>query len=202
MKFRLISCVAAISVLMITGCCNTSVSSPDGKIIYTVETQDGKAVYTVKDGNQTIISNSALGFIFKGEEAELGAVKICRISTDSKDETWEQIWGEERFVRNNYNEMTANDLPTDINGLTADFSPSKNFFASTLQRKGVKTTYDAITGIDGYLEGVGNLIYHTEDIQRLRAYEQYIRDTYGENHGFDNIENLTDEEKAERIEKY
>ena len=101
----------------------------------------------------------------------------------------------------NYNEMTANDLPTDINGLTADFSPSKNFFASTLQRKGTKTTYDAITGIDGYLEGVGNLIYHTEDIQRLRAYEQYIRDTYGENHGFDNLETLTDEEKAIRIEK-
>lgn len=101
----------------------------------------------------------------------------------------------------NYNEMTANDLPTDINGLTADFSPSKNFFASTLQRKGTKTTYDAITGIDGYLEGVGNLIYHTEDIQRLRAYEQYIRDTYGENHGFDNLETLTDEEKATRIEK-
>ncbi len=101
----------------------------------------------------------------------------------------------------NYNEMTANDLPTDINGLTADFSPSKNFFASALQRKGTKTTYDAITGIDGYLEGIGNLIYHTEDIQRLRAYEQYIRDTYGENHGFDNLEMLTDEEKVKRIEK-
>ncbi len=101
----------------------------------------------------------------------------------------------------NYNEMTANDLPTDINGLTADFSPSKNFFASTLKRTGNKTTYDAITGIDGYLEGVGNLIYHTEDIQRLRAYEQYIRDTYGENHGFDNLEQLTDEEKVERVEK-
>ena len=101
----------------------------------------------------------------------------------------------------NYNEMIANDLPTDINGLTADFSPSKNFFASALRRKGTKTTYDAITGIDGYLEGIGNLIYHTEDIQRLRAYEQYIRDTYGENHGFDNLETLTDEEKVKRIEK-
>lgn len=101
----------------------------------------------------------------------------------------------------NYNEMTANDLPTDINGLTHDFSPSKNFFANALERKGNKTTYDAITGIDGYLEGIGNLIYHTEDIQRLRAFEQYIRDTYGENHGFDNIELLSDEQKAERVEK-
>lgn len=101
----------------------------------------------------------------------------------------------------NYNEMTANDLPTDINGLTHDFSPSKNFFANALRRTGNKTTYDAITGIDGYLEGIGNLIYHTEDIQRLRAYEQYIRDTYGQNHGFDNIETLSDEEKVSRIEK-
>ena len=101
----------------------------------------------------------------------------------------------------NYNEMTANDLPTDINGLTADFSPSKNFFASALERTGNKTTYDAITGVDGYLEGIGNLIYHTEDIQRLRAYEQYIRDTYGQNHGFDNLEQLTDEEKVQRVEK-
>lgn len=101
----------------------------------------------------------------------------------------------------NYNEMTSNDLPTDINGLTHDFSPSKNFFANALRRTGNKTTYDAITGIDGYLEGIGNLIYHTEDIQRLRAYEQYIRDTYGQNHGFDNIETLSDEQKAERIEK-
>ena len=107
MKFKFIFSVAAISCILATGCCNTSVSSPDGNINFTVKTQEGKAVYTVKDGNQTFISNSALGFIFKGEEAELGAVEICRISTDSKDETWEQVWGEERFVRNNYNEMTV-----------------------------------------------------------------------------------------------
>lgn len=107
MKIRFIFCLAAISCMIATGCCNTSVSSPDGNISFAVKTQDGKAVYTVKEGNQTIISNSALGFIFKGEDAELGAVEISRISTDAKDETWEQVWGEERFVRNNYNEMTV-----------------------------------------------------------------------------------------------
>lgn len=100
----------------------------------------------------------------------------------------------------NLNDMKANDLPTDINGITADFKPGKNFFANALQRTGLRTTYDAITGIDGYLEGVSNLIYHTEDVQRLRGFEKYIRDTYGKEHGYENLEELTDEQKAKRMQ--
>lgn len=100
----------------------------------------------------------------------------------------------------NLNDMKANDLPTDINGLTADFKPGKNFFANALHRTGLKTSYDAITGIDGYLEGVGNLIYHTEDVQRLRGFENYIRDTYGEQHGYENLENLTETQRAKRLQ--
>ena len=99
----------------------------------------------------------------------------------------------------NLNDMKANDLPTDINGITADFNPGKNFFASTLERMGEKTTYDAITGIDGYLEGVANLIYHTEDVQRLRGFEQYIRETYGQQHGYEGLENLQPLQRAKRM---
>ena len=99
----------------------------------------------------------------------------------------------------NLNEMKADDLPTDINGLTAFNQPGKNWFASALQRTGEKTVYDAITGIDGYIEGVGNLIYHTGDIQNYRALSSMIRDTYGQKHGLDNIENMTEEERAQRI---
>ncbi len=99
----------------------------------------------------------------------------------------------------NLNDMKANDLPTDINGITADFNPGKNFFASTLERLGEKTTYDAITGIDGYLEGVANLIYHTEDVQRLRGFEQYIRETYGQQHGYEGLEALQPEQRIKRM---
>lgn len=90
-------------------------------------------------------------------------------------------------------------LPTDINGLTEGFRPGKNFFANAQKRLGNKTTYDAITGIDGYLEGISNLIYHTEDIQRLRAFDKFIRDTYGQN-GLENFDKLSDTEKNKRIE--
>lgn len=70
------------------------------------------------------------------------------------------------------------DLPTDINGLSADFRPGKSFFANLLQRKGNKTTYDAITGIDGYLEGASKVIFHTDNVQRLRGLEKTIRSEF------------------------
>lgn len=68
-----------------------------------------------------------------------------------------------------------NKLPTDINGLTADFKPGKNFFSNALPRLGDKTDIDAITGIDRYLEGASQQMYHTDNIQRLRLLENAIR---------------------------
>ena len=101
----------------------------------------------------------------------------------------------------NAQNMQEHVLPTDINGLTEFWSPQKNYFANMQARKGMKTTYDAITGIDGYIGGIANLIYHTEDIQRGRAFEELIRETYGEDKGWDNLENLPDELKRLRTEK-
>ena len=98
-------------------------------------------------------------------------------------------WG----VPLNPTNLNENNIPTDINGLTDQFRPGKNWFASAMKRKGLRTTYDAITGIDGYLEGASNLIYHTEDIQRYRVLSKFIRDTYGQTHGMDNIDPSTEE---------
>lgn len=91
-------------------------------------------------------------------------------------------------------------LPTDINGLTDQFKPGKNYFAAAMERKGMKTKYDAITGIDKYLEGASNLIYHTKDIQRYRALSKLIRETYGQQHGMDNMNKFTSEQFNQRLE--
>ena len=104
-------------------------------------------------------------------------------------------WG----VPLNPSDMNKDSIPTDINGITDQFKPGKNWFASAMQRKGLKTTYDAITGIDGYLEGASNLIYHTEDIQRYRTLSKLIRETYGQMHGLDNISSMTNEEIENRL---
>lgn len=82
------------------------------------------------------------------------------------------------------------DLPTDINGITADFKPGRNFFASALRRKGNKTTYDAITGIDGYIAGASRVMFHTDNIQRLRLLEKALRREYAET---DHLTNFTAE---------
>ena len=100
----------------------------------------------------------------------------------------------------NKESMQSDALPTDINGLTDQFKPGKQYFANALKRLGMKTQYDAITGIDGYLDGASNLIYHTEDIQRYRALSKLIRNTYGQTHGFDDFANMTPEQQAERVE--
>lgn len=99
----------------------------------------------------------------------------------------------------NLNDLKAEDLPTDINGLTEFNKPGKSWFASAMKRTGEKTVYDAITGIDGYIEGIGNIIFHTEDVQNYRALSSLIRDTYGQTHGFDNLDNMTEEEAMKRI---
>lgn len=100
--------------------------------------------------------------------------------------------------------MQEHDLPTDINGLTDSWSPQKNYFANMQPRKGERTTLDAVTGIDGYIGGIANLIYHTEDIQRGRAFEEIIRETYGEEKGWKNLEEmegLSPEEYQARADK-
>lgn len=70
------------------------------------------------------------------------------------------------------------DLPTDINGLTGDFTPGKSFFANALHRTGDKTVFDAVRGFDNYLEGISKVIHHTDNIQRIRSLERDIRTIY------------------------
>ncbi|NTW91714.1 MAG: hypothetical protein HGA35_07290, partial [Erysipelotrichaceae bacterium] len=66
-------------------------------------------------------------------------------------------------------------ISTDMIGLTYLYKPGRKFMSSQLQRRGVYTDYDAISGIDKYLEQIGDVIYHTRDIQKLRVLDNYIR---------------------------
>lgn len=70
-------------------------------------------------------------------------------------------------------EVTA--LPTSINGLTHTFRPGIQWFGPALERIGYNTAYDAVEGFDRYIEGVSDVVWHTDDIQRLRALERAIR---------------------------
>jgi|GEM_PF-4372064 hypothetical protein len=69
-------------------------------------------------------------------------------------------------------------LPTDIAGITDTFKPGKAWTSFSQQRTGDATDYNALKGYDNYIRGAMDVIYHTEDIQKLRALENEIRYQY------------------------
>ena len=66
-------------------------------------------------------------------------------------------------------------LPTVINGLTETFKPGRQYSRNLKERTGARTDYDALFGFEDYIESMSNVIYHTDDIQRLRQLESEIR---------------------------
>ena len=101
----------------------------------------------------------------------------------------------------NPNDIRAKDLPTDLNGVTADLKPGQPYFASAKHREGMRTSFDLLGGLERYLSSAKNQIYHIDDIQTLRALRNYIADTYGQAKGLESLDDLTDEEAQYRIEQ-
>ena len=101
----------------------------------------------------------------------------------------------------NPNDIRAKDLPTDLNGVTADLKPGQPYFASAMHRTGKRTSFDLLGGLEKYLGSAKNQIYHIDDIQKLRALRNYIADTYGQAHGLEDLDTLSDEEAEARIKE-
>ena len=66
-------------------------------------------------------------------------------------------------------------LPTSINGLTHTFKPGIQWFGNALERLGYNTEYDAVAGFDKYIEGAADVIYQTDNIQKLRQLSNQVR---------------------------
>ncbi len=96
-------------------------------------------------------------------------------------------------------------LPTTINGRTEDFKPGIRWMGAALERKGNATTFDAVEGFDRYLEVAADVIWHTDDIQRLRALATATRERTTDESIQADIERiraddkLTEEEKQDQI---
>ena len=101
----------------------------------------------------------------------------------------------------NPNDIRAKDLPTDLNGVTADLKPGQPYFASAMHRTGKRTSFDMLGGLERYLTSAKNQIYHIDDIQTLRALRNYVADTYGQANGLEGLDVLSEEEAQDRIEK-
>ena len=81
----------------------------------------------------------------------------------------------QKFARAAGIEGDVSPLPATINGLTANFKPGIRYMENIQNRLGYATAYDALQGFDRYIEVATDVIFHTADIQRLRALATQIR---------------------------
>lgn len=140
--------------------------SPDGKFVMSFSVQDGGyPVYQLSYKGKEIIKQSRLGFELKTKDAKANDpqnflnnnFEITDIRTATFDETWQPVWGEEKSIRNHYNELaiSLNQKETDRQmlirfrlfddglGFRYEFPQQKNLVYFTIKEE--KTQF-AMTG--------------------------------------------------------
>ena len=100
--------------------------SPDGRLALSVYTDNGQPTYTLSFDQTPVVLPSHLGLQLRGEKGRMafgtnefnnhtdkghslmaGFEMDEAVQRTSFDETWATVWGEEREIRNHYNEMVV-----------------------------------------------------------------------------------------------
>lgn len=103
--------VPALLALLFAGCSETKqttheLASPNGENKITFSLNGNMPTYTVNHEEKEIITPSALGFVLKNEDLTKD-FELVDVETSTHDDTWEQVWGEKKNIRNHYNEMVV-----------------------------------------------------------------------------------------------
>jgi len=83
-----------------------TLSSPEGKNSIEFDINGGSPQYSVNHGDTKVILPSNMGFVFKNKDTLQNGLEVINIEESSEDSTWEQVWGEKKEIRNNYNQLT------------------------------------------------------------------------------------------------
>ena len=84
------------------------ITSPDGQLQlnFSVNAQ-GEPVYELLYKGKTVIKPSRLGLELKDDPGLMNGFTLAGTQTSTFDETWQPVWGEEKEIRNHYNEMAV-----------------------------------------------------------------------------------------------
>ncbi len=83
-------------------------TSPDNNLQMRFELgNNGRATYQLSYKGKPVIRPSLLGFELADKPALIDGFTITSVTRDSVDSTWEPVWGEEKVIRNHYNELTV-----------------------------------------------------------------------------------------------
>ena len=82
----------------------TEIASPDGRTVCEVQLKNGQVFYAVSKDKKVVIRESHLGLNLRGDNPLYNGLMLVRTLSRTMDDTWETIVGEEKIIRNNYNE--------------------------------------------------------------------------------------------------
>ncbi len=82
--------------------------SPNEALIMRFLVSDtGEPTYALSFNGKSVIKTSNLGLELKGDTSLLKGFKVLNTETETFDETWTPVWGEEKEIRNHYNELAV-----------------------------------------------------------------------------------------------
>lgn len=101
-------CCSLAACFPFTGNQVNLVRSPDTEVKLQFGLNDnGSPYYLLFYQGERVIDTSYLGFRLYNDEDLHSGFRVISIEEVDFDETWEQPWGEERLIRNHYQEMTV-----------------------------------------------------------------------------------------------
>ncbi len=100
--------IALIAVLLVSmSSLGQDINSPNSDLTMSFELlADGTPTYTLHYKKKEVIAQSKLGLELVNEDISLrNGFKVSKVKTNSIDETWTPVWGEQAKIRTHYNEL-------------------------------------------------------------------------------------------------
>ena len=113
MNYKYLGFTLLMLSLCIAGCkapvtpdLNQTICSPDGALaVFAGVDAQGTPMYELRRGGKTVVATSRLGFELTDGSSLTSGFTVTDVKFSSFDEVWQPVWGEERDIRNRYNEM-------------------------------------------------------------------------------------------------
>ena len=82
-------------------------NSPNGRMELRFELKDSVPYYSLYRDGETVVLPSKMGFDLEWRDDLAHGFVVKDVKRSSFDEVWQPVWGEERNIRNHYNEMVV-----------------------------------------------------------------------------------------------
>ena len=123
-----------------------TVSSPDNKVTISVN-DDNQPSYQVSFNDETVITPSKLGMLFKNAHGFSDGFKITSVSNKQVDSSWQLPWGERKNVADKHNELlltftTSRDSANEYKVRFRAFNDGIGFRYEVPKQKGLNDTVE------------------------------------------------------------